>query len=141
MNGDGRIEPRVGTIDEVLDELQRAMATMVLWWRENSDELYQCFFGSLAGGNFKKPFSADFEAWFGALEEFFSGNSLSVPDNIGLLQRQSLVGQLHGTKIHGEAKKIDFLADWHLPEREIDALLKAVGGLTLTFRVKLAEEL
>lgn len=141
FNSDGRIEPRVGTIDEVLVELQKAMTAMALWWHDNSDGLYQCFSGSLAGGNFKKPFSADFEAWFGALGEFFSGKSLFVPDNICLLQRQSLVDQLHGTKIRGEAKKIAFLADWPLPDSEIDALLKAVASLTLTFRVKLAEEL
>lgn len=141
FNGEGRIEPRVGTIDAVLAELQRVMTAMTLWWRENSDELYQCFTGSLAGGNFKKTFSADFEVWYAALGEFFSGKSLSVPDNVGLLQRQLLVGQLHGTKIRGEAKKIAFLADWPLPESEIDALLEVVATLTLTFRVKLAEEL
>ncbi|GAB6192699.1 exodeoxyribonuclease V subunit beta [Desulfocastanea catecholica] len=141
FNGEGRIEPRVGTIDAVLVELQTAMTTMALWWRENRDELFQCFSGSLSGGYFKKPFSADFEAWFGALGEFFSGKSLSVPDNICLLQRQSLVDQLHGTKIRGEAKKIAFLTDWPLPDSEINALLEAVASLTLAFRVKLAEEL
>lgn len=141
FNGEGRIEPPVGTIDAVLVELHGAMTAMALWWRENSDELYQCFSGSLPGGNFKKTFSADFEAWFAALQAFFSGKSLSVPDNISLLQRQSLVGQLHGTKIRGEAKKIAFLADWPLPENEIDLLLAAIAALTLTFRVTLAEEL
>ncbi len=141
FNGEGRIEPRVGTIDEVLVELQRAMTAMTLWWRENSGGLYQFFSGSLAGGYFKKTFRADFECWYAALGGFFSGTSLSVPDNIGLLQRQSLVGQLHGTKIRGDAKKNLFLADWPLPESKIDQLLEAVAGLLLTFRVKLAEEL
>ncbi len=141
FNGEGRIEPRVGTIDEVLVELQTAMATMAHWWRDNSDVLHQCFSSSLAGGSFKKPFSADFEVWFAALGEFFGGKNLSVPDNIGLLQRQSLLAQLNGTKIRGEAKKIAFLADWPLPASEIDALIEAVAHLILTFRVTLAEQL
>lgn len=141
FNGEGRIEPRVGTIEAVLVELQTAMTTMAHWWKKHSSDLYSYFINSLDGGNLKKPFSADFAVWFAALGDFFSGKKLSVPDNIGLLQRQALVAQLNGTKIRGEAKKIAFLADWPLPESEVDALIGAVAHLTLTFRVKLAEEL
>ena len=137
----GRLDPQVGRIDEVLAELKTAMAGMIAWWTAYKDSLYACFAAGLAEECFKKPFTEGFAAWFAALSSFFKGTSWIVPGNLHLLGREGLVGELNGQRIRGDAKKQAYLADWPLPEREIAALLTAIDKLLLTFRVKLAEEL
>jgi exodeoxyribonuclease V beta subunit len=139
--GSSRIEPEVGTVEEVLSQLRSAMDSLSSWWSANSSTLYDCFCTSLPEGNFKKQFSEDLEYWFLSLSDFFNGQSFRVPDNIHLLSRQKLAGELNGNKIRGDEKKRAYLADWPLPDCEIELLLAAVDNLTLTFRVKLAEKL
>jgi exodeoxyribonuclease V beta subunit len=137
----GRIEPRVGPIEEVLIALQTAMEKVIFWWSAHSTDLFHCFSAGLAEGCLKKQFSDDFDLWFQSLTAFLSGKSFTVPANIHLLSRESLTQELNGTKLRGEAKKQAYLADWPLPESEIKALRAAIENLILTFRVKLAEEL
>ena len=137
----GRLDPQVGRIDEVLVELKTAMAGMIAWWLEYKDSLYDCFAAGLAEERFKKPFTDAFAAWFAALCSFFTETSWLVPGNLHLLGREALAGELNGQRIRGDAKKLAYLADWPLPEHEIAALLTAIDKLVLTFRVKLAEEL
>ena len=141
FNDNGRLDPPVGSIAEILAELQTAMAAMVCWWTANKESLYDYFVAGLAAQSFKKPFTDAFAGWFAALGLFFSGASLCVPDNLHLLDRQSLVGELNGTKIRGDFKKQAYLADWPLPDSHIVALVTAIDRLVLTFRVKLAKEL
>ena len=137
----GRIEPQVGQLDEVLIQLKEAMEGLTSWWSEYSTTLYSCFSASVPEGAFKKPFTEGFEDWFQSLSSFFSGKSLVAPDNLHLLSREFLIAELNGTKIRGDAKKQAYLADWPLPQSEIGPLLEAINRLILTFRVKLADQL
>ncbi len=137
----GRIEPQVGRVKDVLNSLKTAMEGMGSWWSAHSTPLYQDFSTGLLEGNFKKPFSENFEQWFQSITSFLNGKSFAVPDNIHLLSRDQLTEELNGNKIRGAAKRQAYLADWPLPDSEIEALLAAVNTLILTFRVKLAEEL
>ncbi len=141
FNDNGRLEPPVGRIADVLVELQTAMAAMSCWWLEHKDRLYGCFVAGLHEKNFKKPFTDGFTSWFESLASFFSGVNYSVPDKLHLLDREALAGELNGTRIRGDVKKQAYLADWPLPEGEIGPLLTAIDKLLLTVRVKLAEEL
>ncbi len=139
--GDDRIEPQAGQLEEVLSSLQVAMDSLACWWSKNRSALYDCFCTGLQEGYFKKPFSEAFEPWFLSVSNFLSGESLLVPDNIHLLNRDQLIGELNGTKLRGDEKKTNYLAGWPLPDSEIETLLAAIESLILTFRVKLAEEL
>ncbi|MGB3222114.1 MAG: UvrD-helicase domain-containing protein, partial [Desulforhopalus sp.] len=141
LGGNGRIEPEVGAVEEVLLDLEKAMDELVQWWKEHSAKLCHRFTTCLPESCFKKQFTDDFESWFRSLTDFFGEQCFAVPENIHLLGRQALTCELNGNKIRGEAKKQNYLADWHLPESEIEALLTAVNKLILSFRVKLAEEL
>jgi exodeoxyribonuclease V beta subunit len=141
LGGNGRIEPEVGSVGEALLDLEKAMDGLRLWWTEHSTKLCHRFTTCLPESCFKKQFTDDFESWFRSLTDFFGEQCFAVPDNIHLLGRQALTCELNGNKIRGEAKKQSYLADWHLPEGEIEALLTAVNKLILTFRVRLAEEL
>lgn len=137
----GRIEPQIGPVEDVLIQLKMTMERLASWWSEHSSKLYDCFSSSLPEGYFKKAFGEDFEHWFQSFSYFFSGENLTVPENLHLLGRDSLIGELNGKKIRGDAKKQAYLADWPLPDQEIEALLAAIDNLILTFRVKLAEQL
>lgn len=141
LSENGRVEPRVGAVDDVLLQLKKAMENLSSWWSEHSASLYHCFSASLPEGSFKKSFSEGFEDWFQSLSSFFSGKTISVPNNLHLLSREALIGELNGTKIRGDAKKLAYLAHWPLPDNEIEPLLASINELILTFRVKLAEEL
>ena len=141
LGKNGRIDPQVGSVEEVLIQLKKAMEGLNSWWAEYSTKLYDCFSSSLPEGSFKKPFSEGFEHWFQSLSNFFNGKNLTVPDNLHLLNREALSGELNGNKIRGNAKKMAYLAGWPLPDSEIDPLLAAIDKLIVTFRVKLAEEL
>ncbi|MCP4340282.1 MAG: exodeoxyribonuclease V subunit beta [Desulfobulbaceae bacterium] len=141
LSESGQVEPRVGSVDDVLLQLNKTMENLRSWWSEHSTNLYHCFSASLPEGSFKKPFSEGFEDWFQSLSSFFSGKNIAVPDNLHLLSRDSLTGELNGSRIRGDAKKLAYLANWPLPDNEIEPLLASINDLILTFRVKLAEEL
>jgi exodeoxyribonuclease V beta subunit len=141
FGGNGRIEPQVCSVDDALIQLKMAVERMSSWWSEHSTRLYHCFSASVPDGYFKKTFSEGFEYWFKSLSDFFRGEILTVPDELNLLSRDLLIGELNGTKLRGEAKKHAYLADWPLPDSEIEPLLAAINNLILTFRVKLAEEI
>ena len=136
-----RIEPQVGSLEEILFRLDAAMAGLTSWWQECGDELKDLFAKSLGQGHFKKPFSDEFDQWFAELAAFFSGAAATLPDKIGLLNRLLLAGELNGHKIKGEEKKSSYLAAWPLPEVEVEELLAAAGDLLLSLRVELAEKL
>jgi len=137
----GRLEPEVNSLDAGQLQLKRAMEQLALWWSKKSNKLHGFFAASLPGGNFKKSFTENFANWFQTLTDFFSGNRLAVPENIHLLGRQALQEELNGTRIRGQAKKEAYLADWPLPDIELDEFLAAIENLILSFRVKLAENL
>ncbi len=141
FDGNGRIEPAIGPAEEVLVKLTSAMDGAVSWWSEHCSRLYDCFTAGLHDGKFKKKFSDNFEIWFQALARFFTRKNHIVPENIHLLGREQLVSELNGLKIRGDAKKQAYLADWSLPDREIEQLLTAIDELILSFRVELAHNL
>ncbi len=136
----GRIEPQVDSIDDVLSRLKAAMDAMVSWWTKDNSHLYHCFSSALAEGYFKKSVSEDFEVWFQSLKEFFSGESVVLPEKIHLLGREQLTDELNGKKLQG-AKKQAYLADWPLPGAELEELQAAADSLLLTIRVSLARKL
>ncbi|MFH0784591.1 MAG: exodeoxyribonuclease V subunit beta [Pseudomonadota bacterium] len=135
------IEPQIRPLEEVFAKLDAAMARLATWWRQSGDELGNLFEKSLGLGHFKKPFSDAFDLWIGALQDFFSGNTTTLPDKISLLSRQKIIGELNGQKIRGDEKKLSYLAAWPLPEGEVEELLAAADELILTLRVELAERL
>ncbi len=135
-----RIEPSVGPLEEILLRLDTAIARLTAWWQESGAELNDLFDKSLGLGHFKKPFSDEFDLWFAELAAFFTGATATLPDKIGLLNRQNLASELNGRKIK-EEKKHSYLADWPLPEGEVEELLAAASELLLTLRVELAEKL
>ncbi len=137
----GRIEPLSGPIEDVLHKLQTAMESLTCWWPVNSGELHRCLTTGWTGNCFKKQFTEDGQSWFDSLTEFFSEKCFTVPANIQLLSRELLSRELNGNKFRGDPKKEAYLADWPLPDKEIEAFLAAVDSLILTFRVQLAEEL
>ena len=136
----GRIEPRIGSVKDVLSRLETAMEAMITWWTTHSTHLYRCFSVGLPEGHFKKTFGEEFETWFQSLNVFFRGESVVLPDNIRLLGRDQLACELNGNRLRG-AKKQAYLADWPLPGAELEELLAATESLLLTFRVSLAKEL
>lgn len=136
-----RIEPQIGSLEEILSQLDAVMARLSTWWQACGDELKDLFDKSLGQSHFKKAFSDEFDLWFAELAFFFSGATATLPDKIGLLNRQRLAEELNGHKIKGEEKKLSYLATWPLPEGEVEALLAAVSDLLLTLRVELAEKL
>ncbi len=136
-----RIEPRIRPLEEILIRLDTAMARLAAWWRQSGDELRGFFAKSLGLGHFKKPFTEDYDLWIGALDDFFRGNTTTLPDKILLLSRENLIGELNGQKIRGDEKKLSYLAAWPLPEEEVEELPAAAHALILTLRVELAEKL
>ncbi len=136
-----RIEPRPGPSEEILFRLDAAMADLSAWWQASGAELKDLFDKSLGQGHFKKPFSDEFDLWFAELAAFFTGATTTLPDKIGLLNRQQLAGELNGHKVKGEEKKSSYLAVWPLPEGEVEELLAAASDLLLSLRVELAEKL
>jgi exodeoxyribonuclease V beta subunit len=141
FDGNGRIEPAVSPVAEVLGRLAGAMDGAASWWSEHSAGLYESFAAALAEGHFKRGFSENFEVWFQALTRFFTRKTSVVPKNIHLLARGQLVRELNGHKIRGDEKKQAYLADWSLPDREIEQLLTAIDDLILSVRVELAHNL
>lgn len=141
FSGNGKIEPEVGSIEEVTKKLETVRIQLAGWWEVHSADIRNCFLKGLEQGGFKKAFSENFEDWFLALEEFFTSVSNSIPENIDFLSRDHLYGQLNGTKLRGDVKKQAFLAEYPLPDSDINELLSAMRSLLLTIRVLLAREL
>ncbi len=135
-----RIEPRVGPLAGVLTRLDTAMAVLGGWWREHGGELANLCRHGLGQGHFKRTFGDDCERWLQALDDFFTGRAATLPDRFELLHRQRLAGELNGQRIRGDEKRQAYLADWPLPDGEVDELLAAAAELLLTLRVELAEK-
>ena len=136
-----RVEPETDDISVSLVRLETAFARMSSWWQANGPSLSSFYAQAVAEQKFKSGFCADFEAWWQGLAGFFGGAVFEPPANLHLLGRTGLMGELNGTKLRGEARKMDFLASWPLPEGEIAEFLQAGDNLLLSFRVGLAQAL
>ena len=136
-----RVEPETADLTASVARLETAFAQMSSWWQVNGPGLFSFYARAVMEQRFKSGFCADFEAWWQGLAGFFSGADSEPPANLHLLSRAGLLGELNGVKLRGEAKKLDFLASWPLPEDEIAELLQAGDDLLLSFRVGLAEAL
>ena len=141
MRQDSYIEPPAGELQNILERLDSVMARLVVWWRESAAGLHEHFLKSLDEGHFKKPFTDEFDPWWEALGDFFTGRSSIMPDKISLLHSRQLLEQLNGGKIRGEEKRVAYLAHWPLPSAEIEVLTAAADDLLLSLRVQLAEKL
>src|SRR5690606_26059347 len=54
LGGNGRVEPEVGSVEEVLLDLEKAMEGLRLWWTEHSTKLCHRFTSCLPESCFKK---------------------------------------------------------------------------------------
>jgi exodeoxyribonuclease V beta subunit len=136
-----RIEPETADINASLARLETAFDRMTSWWQANGPGLFSFYAQAVADQKFKGGFCADFEDWWQGIAGFFGGADSGPPAKLHLLSRAGLLGELNGNKLRGEARKLDFLAAWPLPEGEITELLQAGDDLLLSFRVGLAAAL
>ena len=136
-----RVEPETADVDASLVLLETAFARMSAWWQEHGPGLYPFYAQAVADQKFKSGFCADFEAWWQRIAGFFGGADSEQPADLHLLGRAGVLGELNGHKLRGDARKLDFLALWPLPEGEITDLLQAGDNLLLSFRVGLATAL
>jgi exodeoxyribonuclease V beta subunit len=130
-----------GSVADALLEVDAALEALVHWWQETSVSLEGCFREGLEQGMFKKGFAGDFEYWWQQCGQFFSGAEQRLPPGLALLGHSTLVGELNGTKLRGEAKKTAFLEDFPLAEEIIDIFLTACNRAILSLRIQLALEL
>ncbi|MEA3467579.1 MAG: exodeoxyribonuclease V subunit beta [Thermodesulfobacteriota bacterium] len=133
--------------DERMDHKQallavdEALEVLVRWWQKTSPALEPCFLEAIEQGMFKKDFSSAFDVWWQQCHAFFSGTTLSVPQNLAWLGRQGLKGELHGNRLRGDARKSAFLQDFPLADEKVELFLAACERAVLAMRIELALEL
>jgi exodeoxyribonuclease V beta subunit len=133
-------DERVAVADALL-QVDAALAKLARWWKKASAPLEGCFLEGLERGMFKKAFAENFEYWWRQCCLFFSGDEQRLPSGLALLGRSALMGELHGNKLRGDAKKIAFLQDFPLADGGIDTFLAACDRAILAIRINLALEL
>lgn len=137
-----RLEPRVlPELAEVLLALERAMGALVAWWGEYGERVEELFAAGLGANHFKKDFAGEFPPWWRHLVAVFSGEVIAAPRRLERLTREELLGQLNGSVLRGEAKRLAYLAPWPLPEEAVRDFLAAAANLRLVLRVELARML
>ncbi len=132
-----RVEPVTPSIHEAAADFDRAYDDMARWFPAHRDDLHGHFIRAFEENRFRPVFVGNFESWWSDLENYFSAKVEKPPEGLKSLNRLNLASQLDGRRLRGEKKKLDFLADWPLPEKEITTLNRAIGGLVLAFRAKL----
>lgn len=135
------IEPPLEPVDGLVKHLEMLMGRLRTWWVTARSELIDRCEDGATSNMFNKKFREGYETWIADLDLFFTGSNNPIPENIHWLERQSLAGELNGTRLKGQQKKDDYLADWPLADEDIGTFLRVSSQLVLMIRRELADEL
>ncbi len=137
------IEPNEQIIpqDQALLLVDEALEDLIRWWQKTAPALEHTFLKAIEQGMFKKDLARNFDFWWKQCQSFFSGDTLSLPQNLAWLGQQGLKGELNGNKLRGDAKKSAFLQDFPLADGIVDLFLAACERTVLAMRIELALEL
>ncbi|MBU0942875.1 MAG: exodeoxyribonuclease V subunit beta [Proteobacteria bacterium] len=127
--------------EQALAEVDAALAVLVRWWQGAASSLEHCFQEALGQGMFKKDFAQEFASWWRQCAAFFAGETMHLPPGLANLGLAGLLGELHGNKLRGEAKKLAFLQGWPLAQESVERFLASCGRAVLALRIGLAQEL
>ncbi|BHH82797.1 exodeoxyribonuclease V subunit beta [Desulforhopalus sp. 52FAK] len=133
------IEPEAPALDTSVLACTMSMESLQKWWVREGQTLQARFQNGVTEKHFKKWLCDNFEHWFAAIEDFVSGTSFLLPDNIEFLSYEHLIGELNGTKFRGD-KKQAYLEQWTLPSIEVETLLLSIKKLLLAVRCTLASK-
>ena len=139
--GEGRIEPATAPQAEIVARLVALRRQLGVWWQGHSAKLYCCFSETRAACKFKKDIQDDLDGWWQAIADFLGDDSAPCPEELKYLGREGLLTALHGNKIRGKEKQLNFIADWPLADSLVGAFLAARDELVLALRVDLAGQL
>jgi len=115
------------------------MEALQQWWAREGHGLHALLENGVQEKHFKKWLCDNFDHWFSAIDDFLTGKSYLVPENIEFLCHDNLMGQLNGNKFRGD-KKQQYLATWALPTLELEALLSNIKELLVAVRYSLAHK-
>jgi exodeoxyribonuclease V beta subunit len=134
----GRIEPVAGPVEDAVRRLAAGIAGLQEWWKDGAPALYHYFSATRDAAKFKQFLQENLNEWWRQLTSFCAGELLRLPQNLKLLSRAGLLEELHGNKIRGKDKQLQFIADWPLPDRQVSECIQAGQDLVLAIRVNLA---
>lgn len=132
-----QVEPSTPSVEDAAAACRRSLTELKLWWEKEGESLREKFSSAVEGSFFKKWLLENFDHWFAEVSAFISGDSYLLPEKLELLTYDKLVDELNGTKLRGD-KKRQFLQDWNLPTKEVEAFLFTVDTLLLSVRGQLA---
>ncbi|MBT8361589.1 MAG: UvrD-helicase domain-containing protein, partial [Deltaproteobacteria bacterium] len=119
-------------------ELETVFETMRMWWSNHGNILQTHIEPAIAKGYFRKDFALHYPRWLETLENSFTLHLPPHPESLQWLQKEQLLVNLNGNKLRGMEKKQAFVADWPLPNLQLEGYLVAVEGLMNALRVELA---
>ncbi len=133
------LEPIPLRPEDAVDALEESFTAISSWWQQHAEPL----FGQFAENRefFNKALREHLDSWWQQLDDFFAGRSVKFPDGLEYLTREGLMSVLNGKKLRGEDKKRIFLANWILPQEQVEVLQEAMAQLVLAFRAALAHVL
>ncbi len=142
VGAEDRIEPATRIpLEEALQDVDECRTVLTRWWQSSAPALKECFVSAIEEKMFKKNVKGNFSAWWKQCQGFFSGVSEYFPADLAWLDRHSLMDELNGSKLRGNAKKTAFLEDWPLADGLVTAFLLACERASLSLRIELALEL
>lgn len=138
FRGVAEVQPDAKSVAVAIAEFQETMETLQSWWQQGEAQLYTRFTEAVANKHFKKWICDNLTHWFASIAAFLTGEAYLLPENIDFLMAENLLAQLNGSKFRGDEKKNNYIAEWSLPTREVEAFCASKEALLLSFRCKLA---
>ncbi len=128
-------------LGDALQLVDERFAFLQGWWKNNSSALEELFLNAITEKMFKKKLLDAFTGWWQQCNDFFSGSTLCLPQDLLWLGKNGLLAELNGVKLRGDAKKEAFLQDWPLAGQWLEDFLDACSQAVLSLRIELALEL